>query len=137
MQQKPRSLARPSSGDHMPPLFSAPAVAPEKQDSKRAWDGHLQKFLLKPSIYKGVCLVSLSEQQTSPDKDRCALARSHQSLRSKPSPPVCSQCQLSLMFLKQTFAGPTTCSGAVPPPHQVTSGVPAWPLKREHAVAVG
>lgn len=35
-QQKPRSLARPSSGDHLPPLLSAPEVAPEKRDSKMA-----------------------------------------------------------------------------------------------------
>lgn len=35
-QQQTRSLARPSSGDHLPPLLSAPEVAPEKRDSKTA-----------------------------------------------------------------------------------------------------
>lgn len=112
--------------------------SPQRNETVRWPEIVISKDSCGSSIYKGVCLVSVSEQQTSLDKDRCTLARSHQSLRSKPSP----HCLFTVsaffdFFLKQTFAGPTTCSAAVPPPHQSIAGVPAWPLKWEHPVAVG
>lgn len=52
-------------------MLSAPEVVPEKRDSNRCWGDHLQIFLLKFSVYKGVRLTSLNQQYISPDKDWC------------------------------------------------------------------
>ena len=129
---------------HAPPLgticlpCSQHPRSPQRNETVRWPEIVISKYSCGSSIYKGVCLVSLSEQQTSLNKDPCTLARSHQSLRSKPSPHcLFTVSAFSDFFFKQTFAGPTTCSAAVPPPHQSIAGVPAWPLKWEHPVAVG
>ena len=97
--------------------------SPQRNETVRWPEIVISKYSCGSSIYKGVCLVSLSEQQTSLNKDPCTLACSHQSLRSKPSPHcLFTVSAFSDFFLSRPLRAPPRAQLLCPLPTSLSLG---------------